>query len=119
MKFVAKNIETNQIQTKFGPKLKYRFTNGLDGKTYDAWKKNGIDFVEGFEFEATLSGRPYKGIDTVVWPSQNSTAPASNEQLNRIESKLDQLLSHGKSSKQSVEIPYSDSPYPEDKDQTF
>ena len=128
MKFVVKNIETNQIQTKYGPKLKYRFTNSLDGKQYDAWKKNGINFVEGFAFEAELTGKPYKGIDTVQWPraeGYGQSNPSNNAQLDRIEQKLDQLLHllgaqkhkpEFKEPKDIPQMPYADSPFPRDED---
>lgn len=138
MKFKIQSLETQIVNTKFGDKAKFRFVS--DGQTFDAWSKKGFTdhFKVGYEFEAELSGKPYKGIDTIAWPKQQSYgAPQfnpSNNQLNdaikmtleRIEKKLDKLLGNVTYTlpnanttlpKDIPQIPYEDSPFPRDEDQ--
>ncbi len=103
MKFTIQSLEQQTIQTKYGPKQKYRFTS--NGQTYDAWAKKGYtdQFKIGYSFEAELAGKPYKGIDSIQWPKaegygQPSTNPfaqgSSNTQLDRIESILKTIVEY-------------------------
>lgn len=135
MKFTIQQFSSQQIQTKYGQKTKYRFTS--NGQTYDAWMKSPYtdSFAPGYTFEAELSGKPYKGIDTIAWPKQQtSNVGQSSGQLDRIEAKLDQIIQLATTPKfviprganvsnmepgAIVEIPYEDSPPPDDKDAPF
>ena len=127
MKFTIQQFSSQQIQTKYGQKTKYRFTS--NGQTYDAWMKSPYtdSFAPGYTFEAELSGKPYKGIDTIAWPkAQTSNVGQSSGQLDRIEAKLDQLIQWASIPKVVVprgtnvsnmepgksEVPYADSPPP-------
>jgi len=104
MKFVIQQLEQQTVQTKYGPKQKFRFTS--NGQTFDAWAKKGHTdrFAVGYSFEADLAGKPYKGVDSVQWPSNQSYGepkfqPSNTQitdavkiQLDRMEKKLDKLL---------------------------
>lgn len=127
MKFTIQQLQQQTIQTKYGPKVKFRFTS--NGQQFDAWLKKGYtdQFQDGYSFEAELSGKPYKGIDTISWPKQETSNVAQSS--GQIEAKLDQIirmlqgatitLSKSEvSTKDFVpsEIPYANSPAPDDKD---
>jgi hypothetical protein len=137
MKFTIQSLEQQTIQTKYGAKQKFRFTS--NGQTYDAWAKKGYtdQFNIGYSFEAELSGKPYKGIDTVQWPKADSYSNQSSTganvqistQLDRIEQKLDQLVRMftgtnnanwtSTTTLTAPNIPFAGSPHPSDEDAPF
>lgn len=135
MKFKIESLETMMVKTKYGPKTKFRFVS--DGQTFDAWSKKGYtdNFKVGHNFDAELSGKPFKGVDTVQWPttSQQPFTPSQPQldeavkiQLDRMERKIDKLLGvqmtptvqnfAQTSEVKYKEIPYADSPPPTDED---
>lgn len=139
MKFKIESLETMMVKTKYGPKTKFRFVS--DGQTFDAWSKKGYtdNFKVGHNFDAELSGKPFKGVDTVQWPttSQQPFTPSQPQldeavkiQLDRMERKIDKLLSASsgssltysspegtcRTSEVKAHIPYADSPTPTDED---
>jgi hypothetical protein len=133
MKFTIQSLEQQTVQTKFGPKQKFRFTS--NGQTYDAWAKKGYtdQFNVGYSFEAELSGKPYKGIDTVQWPKADqyqvqkdgSLSKLDNGQLDRIEAKIDRMMefllpkNYKNITVNPSNLPYADSPAPSDEDAPF
>lgn len=133
MKFKIQSLETVLVTTKYGPKTKFRFVS--DGQTFDAWAKKGYtdNFKVGHTFDAELSGKPFKGVDTVQWPttSQQPFTPSQPQldeavkiQLDRMERKIDKLLSASSGTYvtpvpqnvTSMTLPYADSPPPTDED---
>lgn len=140
MRFTIQNLERTTVQTKYGMKNKFRFTS--NGQQFDAWEKRGFtdQFAPGYSFEADLSGKPYKGVDTILWPKADRyqvqkdgtlTNLDNNAQLDRIERKLDFLLKTSgftdpkimsnkeRESMGLAELPYADSPPPSDEDAPF
>lgn len=108
----------------------YKFIN-TDGYEYSAFAQAGYtdNFKDGYEFEAPVTEKPnpkggtYKNIQ---WPKEarSSQGQSNNAQLDRIESKLDQLLGKSqyivpKGKNVSGDMPYADSPPPDDKDTPF
>lgn len=144
MKFVIQQLEQQTVQTKYGAKQKFRFTS--NGQTFDAWAKKGYTdrFAVGYSFEAELAGKPYKGIDSVQWPSNQSYGeprfqPSNTQitdavkmQLDRIEKKLDRLLDQTMgasrvivsgsmpfSEPKDLQMPFEGDPAPTDEDRPY
>lgn len=133
MKFHIEQLETMNIKTKYGDKTKFRFKSG--GQFFDAWQKLGFTdkFAQGYSFEAELSGKPYKGVDTIAWPKAGQPSQqSSSAQLDRIEKKIDfiikildpvkstmPLLIEKRIELEKTNIPYDDSPHPTDEDTPF
>lgn len=96
MKFVIQQLEQQTVQTKYGAKQKFRFTS--NGQTFDAWAKKGYTdrFAVGYSFEAELAGKPYKGIDSVQWPSNQSYGeprfqPSNTQITDAVKIQLDRI----------------------------
>lgn len=125
MKLKISAIAKGKVNTKFGEKDSYRFTNESDGITYSsfynptvaAWKVG-----DEVETEVQQNGKYWN----IVTPKQGGSTQSNNAQLDRIEKKLDHLLhllgaqsfTH-KPVVETVKLPFQDSPHPSDEDAPF
>lgn len=143
MKFKISKLQMKGGSTDGKEWTRYSFVNVLDGHSYSAFAQTGYteNFKEGYEFDAEMTEKPNpKGgtFKNVQWPKVQRGAPAPYQpsntqltdavkiQLDRLEKKLDRLLSYSgdvvvnnPGVPEDIKLPFDGDPAPTDEDRPY